>query len=241
MFFAVLVTQYVCCLCECGIERDVKISSLINGSSKSCGCLHRENLIKRITKHGFVHEPLYKSWKRMIKRCYDENNASYCDYGKRGIQVCEEWRNDYLSYKNWSLENGYKEDLSLDRINNDGNYEPINCRWADLITQANNKRNNVFIEYDGKRLTVSQWARFFGVKRSFLDKGIKRHGVEYFFSVKINEPKNKAKTIEYNGSEYKIKDICKLVGIDRKTLSYRVNSGWSDYDAINKPVKKYNK
>ena len=97
---------------------------------------------------------LYRTWKNMRNRCKNPNNRSYHKYGGRGIKVCDEWDRNYNYFEKWSLENGYADNLSIDRINANGNYEPSNCRWADKHTQDNNKRNSIRVLYDGKYMPI---------------------------------------------------------------------------------------
>jgi hypothetical protein len=109
----------------------------------------------------------------MIQRCENENNHEANLYGSRGIKVCEEWH-DFSKFKDWAFENGYSEKLTIDRINNNKGYYPENCRWTDLITQANNKRTNVRIEYDGETKTIAQWAREFHIDYRIFWQRLKR-------------------------------------------------------------------
>lgn len=127
------------CLCDCGNIKAIRGSQLRNGDTTSCGCRSREILKQQQDNkrtHGLSKTNLYKRWLSMKKRCNDNNNLRY---GARGIKVCKEWTNDFLSFYNWSLENGYKKELSIDRINNDGNYEPTNCRWTTAMEQRHNQ------------------------------------------------------------------------------------------------------
>ncbi|HDR4589362.1 hypothetical protein JC777_00225 (plasmid) [Bacillus cytotoxicus] len=109
---------------------------------------------------------LYRIWCNMKSRCYNENIPNFKNYGGRGIAVCNEWRNDFTSFLNWSLENGYKNDLLIDRIDNNGNYEPTNCRWTTRKQQNLNRRNNRLVTIDGVTRSFSEWADDFGISRS---------------------------------------------------------------------------
>ena len=149
------------CKCDCGNIVFVTTSNLTCNRVKSCGCLKTEKLIERSTTHNQRHTNLYEVWKTMKQRCFNSNNKSYKNYGARGIQVCEEWKNSFDSFYKWSMSNGYKQGLTIDRINNNDNYCPENCRWTDRTTQANNSRWNKHIIIDGKDDTLANWIRYF--------------------------------------------------------------------------------
>lgn len=140
--------------CDCGNEKEYMYHSLTSGHTKSCGC-------NKLTAKGESKTRLYKIWKRMRRRCYDTNDNRYEYYGKRGIIVCDEWKNDFDTFKQWALASGYSDDLSIDRINNNGNYEPSNCRWATDIEQANNKSNNKYITINDEAKTLAEWCRIY--------------------------------------------------------------------------------
>ena len=146
------------CKCDCGTVKYIRSNRVINGYTKTCGCQNigiRANDMFGITRK----EPhLYSVWNTMRHRCTNPKNWKYESYGKRGISVCDEWLKDFFSFREWAWANGYRQGLSLDRIDNNGNYEPSNCRWADNYVQQRNKRNNRYIEYKGKRQTVADWA-----------------------------------------------------------------------------------
>ena len=115
-------------------------------------------------KHGLAHSRIDNIYKNMIARCYKPNNNRYHRYGARGITVCAEWLEDKTNFFKWALENGYKDDLSIDRIDTNGNYEPSNCKWSTAKEQSNNRLNNRYITIEGKTLTMAQWSDITGVK-----------------------------------------------------------------------------
>ena len=147
------------CVCDCGSTSYVLSEHLTSGRQKSCGCLRSEPKEK---KHGMIHTRLYRIWGNMCNRCSNENNPAWDRYGARGITVCGEWK-DFRNFMDWALENGYSDDLTIDRIDNDLGYCPENCRWVDCFVQANNKRNNRIIEYKGDTRTLKEWSDIIGV------------------------------------------------------------------------------
>ena len=118
-------------------------------------------------KHGYFKEPWYNSYRCMMHRCYNPNAGNFCTYGGRGIGVCEEWH-DIHKFKAWVDISGYEIGLTLDRINANGNYCPENCRWATKKQQSNNRRNNIYYEFLGKRRTLAEWSRITGINRDTL-------------------------------------------------------------------------
>lgn len=151
------------CECSCGNYATVASSDLIKNHTQSCGCIHREMMKNKQFKHGLGGTRLYGIWRGMKSRCYNKKRKCYDRYGGRGITVCDEWLNDFESFYNWSLANGYRDDLTIDRIDVNGNYEPSNCRWADIKTQANNTSKNHMITAFGQTMTMKEWARKTGI------------------------------------------------------------------------------
>lgn len=148
------------CECDCGNIVEVRGCNLKSGASTSCGC-NRVDFPNRL-RHGGTHTRLHKIWMSMRNRCYNKNEKAYIHYGGRGILVCAEW-SDFACFREWALANGYSDNLTLDRINNDGCYCPDNCRWVDMTVQANNKRNNHYLEYNGATHTLAEWSAITGI------------------------------------------------------------------------------
>lgn len=157
------------CECECGTKKIIRASALKSGKSKSCGC-HKNDYNKI---YGGKGTRLYECWRHMRYRCDNKNNQTYEMYGARGIKVCHEWQ-EFGTFRDWALENGYSDNLTLDRIDVNGNYEPSNCRWADAVTQMNNRRSTPHYTVDGRSLTISQWSRETGIPRSTILNRLKR-------------------------------------------------------------------
>ena len=157
--------RYCLCLCDCGKKKEIRADNIKKGLTKSCGCLSKELLKKRQTTHGASTTRLYKIWDGMKKRCRPNSKNKYY-YGKC-IKVCESWK-DFNNFKEWSINNGYKENLTIDRIDVNGNYCPENCRWITISQQQFNKSNNHKINYNGKEYCVSELAEILGINKQTL-------------------------------------------------------------------------
>lgn len=145
--------------CKCGKEYIVPDTELIKGRRTMCfSCLHKTKI-----QHGKTGERLFIVWQSMKERCYNKKNKNYRHYGGRGIDVCDAWKNSFVAFEQWALANGYDDTLTIDRKNNDLGYSPDNCRWATKAEQANNRRNNHIIEYNGEKYTLREIARKHGL------------------------------------------------------------------------------
>lgn len=179
------------CKCECGNETVVYMCNLRTGHTTSCGCYSRKVNQGFVVKHGMTDTKLYGTWCNMKNRCYNPNVDSYKHYGKRGITVCDEWKHNFSKFAEWALNNGYDENLSIDRINVNMGYSPENCRWVDEVFQANNKRTNTFYEYKGELHTVAEWSRIINIPESALRARLVRYkwSTERAFSTPLNSDK----------------------------------------------------
>ncbi len=157
-------------------------------TQKQIEFLERKEKIGEYGSHKNSCHQLYDCWRNIKRRCYNNNTEDYKNYGGRGIEVCEEWKKDYIPFLEWALENGFEEGLTIDRIDNSGNYEPNNCRWITQKEQLRNRRNTRFIEYNGVTKTISEWADDLGIHRATFNKRVKRWGIKKA----IEEPINKS-------------------------------------------------
>lgn len=153
------------CRCDCGNEKVIIAKLLRNGRKKNCGCVKP----KRKLKHGDCNSRLYEIWKGINKRCNYKQYKQYNDYGGRGIRVCDEWK-EYTAFREWALLNGYRDDLTIERIDNNSGYNPDNCRWIAKAEQSRNRRNVII--YNG--LCVAEWARIKGISKNIIYQRIKK-------------------------------------------------------------------
>lgn len=180
-------------LCECSCKEHNQIttttSNLITGNTKSCGCLAKESASKvgkanRV--HGDTNARLYKIFQGMKDRCYNPNNKDYARYGGRGIKLCDEWKNNYIAFKEWAINNGYRETLTIERKDFDQNYCPANCEWIKMEAQQRNKSSNRVITYNGESMILIAWAERLGIPYKVLCARINDRG--YSFEEAINMP-----------------------------------------------------
>lgn len=168
-------TRFFLCQCDCGKKKTVAKNNLTTGKQVSCGCLRAERLgnLNRLPE-GYLR--LGKIFHAMKYRCYDPRSNRYPRYGGRGITICDEWLNDMDTFRSWAIQNGYRDGLSIDRINNDEGYCPENCRWVDKSDQLSNFSRNVIVEFNGKSQTIAQWGKELGIPRSTLHNRLRVHG-----------------------------------------------------------------
>ena len=248
-------------LCECDCElrtiKAVQGKHLKNGKSTKCIYCSRLENSKRLVERNksilpeHLKKPtspeelalkntrcrIYTIWNNIKRRCNDENSEKYPRYGGRGIKICNEWY-VFDAFYEWALNNGYKDNLSIDRMDNDGNYEPNNCRWVDDIVQANNKSTNHLIEYNGETHTLQEWSRIVGIDRRTIWKRIIQYG--WSVSDALEKPIKKQKQgkdllIEFKGETHNLSDWSKILSITRETLKSRFKMGWSIEKAFTTP------
>lgn len=160
------------CKCDCGAEKVIEGHSLKNGRTKSCGCLNNEkrnnNLVHKT--HDGSQTRIYKIYAHMKARCLNKKNPKYKVYGGRGIRICKEWMNDFAAFRAWAMESGYSDTLTIERINNDGNYEPSNCRWATMYEQSQNKQNTVLVNFEGVVESLQYWGEIRNQAKEYISK-----------------------------------------------------------------------
>lgn len=193
----------VTCVCECGVTKNIPPANLLRGLTKSCGCLRRELSSRKARTHGACavkgYTPEYRLWCHILHRCLKPNDTRYKDYGGRGITVCERWRYSFAEFlKDVGLRPTPKH--SLDRINNDGNYEPGNVRWATGDQQLRNTRKNVNLEFNGQKMCLLDWAKHTGLLRETLQMRLR---AGWSVSRALTTPARPHKTYKYVGTTTK--------------------------------------
>ena len=180
------------CRCDCGKVSYVTTGHLTDGTTRSCGCLYTESRHTINKTHGESKTRLYRIWADIKTRCYNSKSTNYYKYGGRGICMCDEWFESYQTFEKWALSNGYKDNLTIDRIDSFGNYKPSNCRWVTQKVQQNNRSNNHLLTYNNETLTISQWSEKLGFKKSVIGQRINGMGwsVEKALTTPIRKTKN---------------------------------------------------
>lgn len=168
--------RFYLCTCSCGNQKIIQYSAIVSGKVQSCGCYMKENNANKKRTHGKYGNPIYQMYMDIKKRCYNKNCDAYSNYGGRGIIMCEDWKNNFISFYNWAIENGFKNTKSktgrriytIDRIDVNGNYEPSNCRFVDNFVQANNKRNSLKFTHNNETHSIKEWAEILGISQHTL-------------------------------------------------------------------------
>lgn len=217
--------------CDCGTEKVVRGHDL-KGGVKSCGCSRRYNT--GLYKHGLSQTRLHGIWRSMKDRCYNERSQDYKFYGARGIKLCDEWKEDFIPFYEWSNDNGYKDGLTIDRIDVNGNYCPGNCRWVSMTVQANNRQTNKVFTHNGKTMTVAEWARETGIKYGDIQN---RLNYGYSFEEAIDPSFKRVYTFK-NAENKKIHDLCAERGMPYSLVIQRVKYGWDIEKALSTPSRR---
>jgi len=161
------------CQCDCGNTCKTRAGALRGGHTFSCGCLQQERTRDSHLTHGLSDSKLYGVWNKMRERCINPHDDSYAYYGACGITVCEEWQT-FEPFNAWATANGYAEGLTIERLNNRGNYEPPNCKWVPWAVQNRNKRNNIMLTFKGETRKLLDWADSIGISRDILDNRLRK-------------------------------------------------------------------
>lgn len=230
------------CICDCGNEKNILLYQLRTGRSKSCGCIKKENAKKLFSTHGLSKTQIFRVWLGIKKRT--DHNSKWCvgNYKKFGIKMCDEWKNDFKAFYDWSIENGYKEEKlpngmnkwTIDRIDNRGDYCPENCRWATNKEQMNNQTTNRMITYKGKTQTLSQWCDELGLRYSpICQRLFWGWSVERAFTEKVG----RTRYYEYKGEQVTVKQISEMTGIKKSIIWDRIRNGWDIERVVEQPVR----
>lgn len=220
------------CVCDCGVQKEVKTSDLKTARIQSCGCLARDIA----TTHGLSGTVEYVSWRHMIKRCYDHNNEKYSRYGGRGISVCLRWRESVRAFVD---DMGLKPTRhhQIERVDNDGNYEPSNCEWATRKQQSQNTNRNVNLTFEGVTMCMAEWSRQLGIPYDLIRRRKLRGWTdERTLSTPADCGRLGSRMLEWNGQRQSVGKWSVIVGIPPNVLSGRVWRGWSDERALTTPV-----
>lgn len=169
------------CICDCGTETTVSGTNLKTGAVKSCGCLRH---IKHDTHH-LSNTRLYRIWNAMKNRCYLKSHHAYSCYGARGITVCAEWKDDFEAFYDWAISNGYSEELTIDRIDNNGSYSPENCKWSTREEQVNNRRSCVLITYNGETKNLMQWCKLLNLPYKLIHQRMHLKNISFEEAISI--------------------------------------------------------
>jgi len=221
------------CRCDCGEEKIINGYSLLKGDTRSCGCLHIETNKKLSITHGATDTKEYIVWESMRARCRNQNRQDFKNYGGRGIKVCDRWLN---SFEDFIEDMGFcPEGLTIERIDNDGNYSPENCRWGTRKEQALNRRSNRVLVYRGISKTVSEWAEMLNVERGAI---VHRLGRGWSIEDALEKPfeNKKHKLIAFNGIVDTLTGWGRRLGGSQELIRRRLKAGWSMEKSLSTPI-----
>ena len=178
--------EYWLCQCDCGNKTVVEKQKIISGHTSSCGCFCKAQIRKTHSKHNLSNTRIFRIWGDIKTRCTNPNSRAYKYYGQNNIVMCDEWKNDFQVFNDWAMSNGYADELTIDRIDVNGNYEPSNCRWVGMKVQNRNKHNSRMITYKNETHNLSEWAEILGINYKALFKRLSDGwSVEKAFSTPI--------------------------------------------------------
>lgn len=217
------------CKCDCGGTKVASQHTLVSGRVKSCGCLRARDYTLPTSMHGKSRTRIYHIYHGILNRCLYPKDQHYKDYGGRGICVCEEWQgqNGFLNFYKWAMENGYTDELSIDRIDVNGNYCPENCRWANATQQQNNKRYNHRYLVNGENLTARQIEEKYGINANTFMGRLYQMGLTAQEAVDF---KPRRKTFMYHGKQYTFDELSKMSGLSADLLRERAKNGYTEDD-----------
>lgn len=226
------------CQCTCGEITIVFPGHLKSGATTSCGCYQKERTSERSITHGLSDTTEYEIWKGIIKRCENTSDHAYADYGGRGIRVCDRWRH---SFENFYADMGPRPSLeySIDREDNNGHYEPSNCRWATRIEQNNNRRSNRKVTYQNQEMTLSEIARLTGMPYHRLFARV--HKCDMSLTTAVTKEKHEPALIEFRGRKMTLVQWAEELNVNYATLYVRIERGWSIDKAFTTPVQSNSK
>lgn len=221
-------------ICECGRETVVIGKDLRTGATKSCGCLRAEKGVINNLIHGKSNTRTFRIWRRMRERCSNRRCTDWRHYGGRGIRVCERWQ-DFMTFLNDMGE--APSGATIERIDNNGDYEPANCRWGSRKEQARNKRDNKDITYQGRTQCVAAWAEEIGIKYSVLSSRLRRGWPVERALNRNSQYRSDSVFLTFKGETKTLFEWSQATGIQYSTLQKRIKkSGWSIEDALTKPA-----
>lgn len=226
------------CICSCGNKNKIDLFSLKYGKTKSCRSCSAK---KRENKHNLSYSRIYRIFNHMKQRCKNKNDPAYKYYGERGIKICKEWENNFISFYDWAIKNGYREDLTIDRIDNNKGYFPENCRWVDMKAQQNNKKNNHIIKYKDKEYTISKFCKFFNLNERTIRQRINIYGYEKaedLLKKNLYGIKNRKYIATINGITKTVCEWCEDFDLNKNTIYNRIKKyGYTPEEALTKKLK----